>query len=82
MRRFKVCAFGDSKPLNVFHGDEVSEREQKVQIWKDGNLVAWLRSHSGSLPTTATSQRLTNNEATELMSGFRPAAIRRSMPRM
>ena len=40
-----------------------------------------LTSASGTLPATATSQRLTNNDATEATSGFSPAAIRRSMPR-
>ena len=36
---------------------------------------------SGTLSATATSQRLTNNDATEPTSGFSPAAMRRSIPR-
>ena len=44
-------------------------------------MPSWLRRFSGTFPVTATSQRLMNIEATELTSGFSPAAIRRSMPR-
>ena len=38
-------------------------------------------SSAGTLPATATSQRLMKSEATEATAGFRPAAIRRSTPR-
>ena len=40
-----------------------------------------LDSGAGTLPATATSQRLTNSDATEATSGRSPAAIRRSIPR-
>ena len=40
-----------------------------------------LVSSAGTLPATATSQRLTKSEATEATAGFSPAAIRRSTPR-
>src|SRR6516165_7179244 len=39
-------------------------------------------SASGTLPVTATSQRLMKIEATDATSGFNPASMRRSMPRM
>ena len=45
-------------------------------------MPSLLRSASGALPATATSQRLTKIDATEQTSGLDPAATRRSMPRM
>src|SRR5258708_6129889 len=39
-------------------------------------------SASGTLPITATSQRLMKIDATDGTSGFNPASVRRSMPRM
>ena len=44
-------------------------------------MPSFMSSSAGSLPVTATSQRLTNSEATEPTSGESPAARRRSMPR-
>ena len=44
-------------------------------------MPIWSFIASGVLPITATSQRLTNSEATEPTLGLRPAAIRRSTPR-
>src|SRR5207244_1253335 len=41
-----------------------------------------LRSSWGTTPLTATSQRLTNNDATESTRGSKPAASLRSIPRM
>ena len=44
-------------------------------------MPSWSLSASGTLPATATSQRLMKTEATEPTSGFSPASMRRSMPR-
>src|SRR5215467_17 len=41
-----------------------------------------LLSSAGTFPVTATSQRLMKSDATDVMSGCKPASMRRSMPRM
>ena len=50
-------------------------------LWLDNITRDLLTSASGTLPATATSQRLMKSEATEPTSGLSPAAMRRSTPR-
>jgi hypothetical protein len=44
-------------------------------------MPSWFVNATGTLPATATSQRLMNSEATEPTAGLSPAVMRLSTPR-
>ena len=69
-------------PCNVRHRGDASSLRYALYVRLAMAMPRRLRSSSETLSLTATSQRLTKSEATDPTVGSRPAAIRRSIPRI
>ena len=63
----------------LYSNGEPGSAEWNIGLHKQ--VMTRIAANGGTLPATATSQRLMNSDATEPTSGVRPAALRRSTPR-
>jgi hypothetical protein len=56
MKRYGVYKLGDKQPIHEFLGDDMTQREQQVHIWKDGDLVVALNVEVGHFVAQAVEQ--------------------------
>ena len=76
---FAAYAWSNDERIERLTGQRFTEAYRAKVLNKPGSRFD---STAATLALTATSQRLTNKEATERTFGSRPAAMRRSIPRI